>query len=109
MYTGANDDDKAHTGSGKPVQKKMEWKPARGSDPFATCFNRRAFMKGGASLFGGLAIGASLQSLMAPRAFASSGLATSPYGVPLPASDETTGLNLIQLPLGFRYKTFGWT
>ena len=108
MYTGANDDEKALTGLGKPVKKNLEWKPARGSDPFATCFNRRAFLKGGASLFGGLAIGASLQSL-APKAFASSGSAPSPYGVPLPAPDETTGLNLIRLPLGFRYKSFGWT
>lgn len=31
------------------------------------------------------------------------------YGDPQPTVDETTGLPLIKLPPGFRYRTFGWT
>lgn len=31
------------------------------------------------------------------------------YGDPQPTPDETTGLPLIKLPPGFRYRTFGWT
>jgi secreted PhoX family phosphatase len=33
----------------------------------------------------------------------------SPYGAIGPKPDETTGLNLLQLPDGFRYRSFGWT
>jgi secreted PhoX family phosphatase len=93
----------------KKGNESNEWAPARGSDPFATCFNRRAFLRGGAALVGGLTVGANFQSLMAPKAFANSLPAASPYGPPMPATDESTGLNLIRLPLGFRYKSFGWT
>jgi secreted PhoX family phosphatase len=91
-------------------QKHADWVPSRGgSDPFATCFNRRAFLRGGAALVGGMAVTASLQSLT-PKAFASNGgLAPSPYGPPVPTVDEATGLRLISLPHGFRYKSYGWT
>jgi hypothetical protein len=91
------------------VSNKNAWVPSRGADPFATCFNRRAFLRGGAATFGGLAIGASLASLTAPRVHAGSGVAPSPYGPLFPTPDETTGLHLIQLPMGFRYLSYGWT
>src|SRR5205085_1598112 len=35
--------------------------------------------------------------------------ATRGYGPLYPAKDEATGLQLIKLPDGFRYRTFGWT
>jgi hypothetical protein len=33
----------------------------------------------------------------------------SPYGAIAPTADENTGLNLLQLPPGFKYWSFGWT
>ena len=33
----------------------------------------------------------------------------SPYGVPAPTIDGTTGLKLLQLPDGFRYWSYSWT
>lgn len=44
------------------------WKPATGNDPFATCVDRRAFLRGGAGLVGGLAISAPLQTFLARKA-----------------------------------------
>ena len=38
------------------------------------------------------------------RAFA----ATSRYGALAPVADEETGLPLLKLPEGFRYRSFGW-
>ena len=34
---------------------------------------------------------------------------TSPYGPIRPQKDETTGLELLQLPDGFRYWFYSWT
>ena len=31
------------------------------------------------------------------------------YGPPVPVADEATGLPLLWLPAGFRYRSFGWT
>lgn len=33
---------------------------------------------------------------------------TSPYGPVGPVADQTTGLQLLQLPEGFTYQSFGW-
>ena len=35
--------------------------------------------------------------------------AASPYGPIAPAMDVSTGLELLQLPAGFTYKSYGWT
>jgi secreted PhoX family phosphatase len=88
-------------------QGKKEWKPAGGKDPFSTCVNRRAFLRGGAALFGGLTLGAHLGGLLTPSAHGQS--ATSPYGPISPVPDSATGLPLLRLPAGFRYKSWGWT
>lgn len=59
------------------------------------------------SLFGaaGLALGG-----LATRSALAASLPYSPdYGPLRLARDETTGLNLLALPEGFRYKSFGWT
>jgi secreted PhoX family phosphatase len=36
-------------------------------------------------------------------------MVASPYGPTFPTNDETTGLPLIELPVGFRYASTGWT
>ena len=50
-----------------------------------------------------------LHSLLSPSALADSGRTMGPLGPPLPTPDEATGLELLKLPPGFRYRSFGWT
>jgi uncharacterized protein len=85
----------------------LEWSPARGRDPFATCIDRRAFLRGGAALIGGLALSNGLGFNFSGLAFGAE--VVGPYGAPQPTRDEATGLELIKLPPGFRYFSFGWT
>jgi hypothetical protein len=47
------------------------WSPSRGEDPFASCIDRRAFLRGGAGLVGGLALSTVLQLKFSKPAFAS--------------------------------------
>lgn len=69
--------------------------------------NRRQFLRSSAL---GTGIGATL-GLLSRRAVAGSAasLLTSGYGPLRPAVDETTGIELIRLPEGFRCISFGWT
>lgn len=71
---------------------------------------RRTFLRQGAL--------AGVAAFTALEARAAHGQATSPrmpdkawdpYGPLAPVLDETTGLPLLSLPSGFRYKSFGWT
>ena len=75
---------------------------------------RRDFLRRGA----GLGLGASLPMAMlfglaGCRTRTSSSLRTSfqafGYGPLRPVADDTTGLALLRLPEGFRYRSFGWT
>jgi len=83
-----------------------DWQPATGSDPLATCVDRRVFLRGGAGLIGGAAMAGPLQEFMGRAAYGAA--VPSPYGEPEPAIDESTGLALIKLPPGFRYFSYGW-
>ncbi len=65
--------------------------------------SRRTFLKGTVAA----SIAATFQGLR-PR-LASSQTIVSPYGPPMPTADEMTGLNFINLPKGFTYKTTGLT
>jgi uncharacterized protein len=69
--------------------------------------DRRAFLKGGAAMAAGLG----LQALLARHAEgAPTRVAFSPdYGALGPVNDQNTGLPLLHLPAGFRYRSFGWT
>ncbi len=53
----------------------------------------------------------SLEEFSARGAYAHSSVVdgVSPYGPIGPKTDETTGLDLLQLPDGFRYKSYSWT
>ncbi len=67
--------------------------------------DRRSFLRGSALAAAGLAFGG-----LVGRDLAAAQLPYSPdYGPLLPAVDETTGLQLLKLPEGFRYMSFGWT
>ncbi len=89
-------------------KNEVDWQPSVTSDPFATCVDRRTFMRGGAALVGGVALSGPL-SLLRARSAQACGPIVSPYGPIAPKVDENTGLELIQLPDGFRYWSFGWT
>lgn len=66
---------------------------------------RRRFMKTVASM--GLAT--TFGSLLQRVGQGASSYRISGYGALRPVADETTGLNLLCLPDGFRYRSFGWT
>ncbi len=75
--------------------------------------SRRQVLKGGAAA---MAVGAmtSLGALYSRQAMAAGDptrLAPIPgrYGPLAPVADEATGLPLLQLPPGFRYRSFGWS
>ena len=73
--------------------------------------DRRSFIKGAGTIAGVAAI--PLSALVAraqdqsPRGVARGH--TAGYGPLFPTPDRTTGLDLITLPQGFKYLTFGWT
>ncbi len=69
-------------------------------------FNRRGFLKTSA----GALLAAPLGSLYARQAVAQGRMApvASPYGPVRPVADQATGLELLQLPEGFTYQSFGW-
>ncbi len=89
------------------LQADAPWSPSGRSKLFASCVDRRAFLRGGAGLIGGLAIATTLQGLFPQRANACVQV-TGPYGAPVPTADQATGLNLLQLPPGFSYRSYGW-
>ena len=77
--------------------------------------SRRSLMIGGsaavAAAFGGpiniMAKSALYRGQCLPGV--ASPLVDSPYGPTAPVNDLTTGLPLIELPVGFRYLSYGWT
>ncbi len=75
----------------------------------AAHFNRRAFMQGSTAIMATVAVAGPLQSMMARQARGDSVGIPSPYGEPVPTADLETGLELLKLPPGFRYRSYGWT
>lgn len=69
--------------------------------------DRRTFLRRGAMGAGALWL-FSLDELLARRRVEVPRV-QGPYGPVSPRQDETTGLFLLQLPDGFRYKTYAWT
>ena len=73
--------------------------------------SRRALLRGGAAWLGAAAFPTAVQALLARQSRAGrlrQGDGASPYGEPVPAFDQTTGLPLLRLPPDFSYRTFGW-
>src|SRR5262245_27217760 len=71
-------------------------------------FGRRAFLKTGFVAAGGLALAGPFGALAA-RVAAAAPNRDGGYGPLAPAVDQTTGLELLKLPRGFDYMSFGWT
>lgn len=68
-------------------------------------FDRRQFLRDSLSSAGALGALACFQS----RMWAGTPTASKGYGPLGPIEDESTGLPLLHLPEGFRYRSFGWT
>jgi secreted PhoX family phosphatase len=74
--------------------------------------SRRSLLRGGAAWLGAAAFSTAAQALLAGQASAGRlrlAASASPYGEPVPAIDQTTGLPLLRLPPDFTYRSFGWT
>jgi secreted PhoX family phosphatase len=74
--------------------------------------DRRRLLRGGAVVAAGLAASGPLQALAARTAGAAPMVKRphSPdYGPLAPVKDRTTGLELLMLPRGFEYVSYGWT
>jgi secreted PhoX family phosphatase len=74
--------------------------------------DRRAFLKGAGTVAGAAAIPLSALVARAQEPSHRGGIRrghTAGYGPLFPTADRTTGLELITLPEGFKYLTFGWT
>ncbi len=69
--------------------------------------NRRTFLR--ASAIGAASLAAPLGSLQARQHKGWRPDFANGYGPLFPTIDETTGLPLLKLPKGFRYRSFGWT
>lgn len=68
--------------------------------------SRRDFFLRSAAAVGSVAVAGAFESFMAKAA----GKKSRPdYGELRPVADETTGLELLELPPGFKYLSFGWT
>ncbi len=83
-------------------------------DGLSSAFSRRSFLRSGAALLGTTAVPAAFQTLLAREAWggrsrAPSSPVANPYGEPIPAIDQTTGLALLALPPDFTYRSHGWT
>jgi hypothetical protein len=70
---------------------------------------RRAFLRGSASLVGTLGVAGSFEALWMRAAGGAPRSPSAGYGELTHVTDENTGLDLLKLPRGFRYVSFGWT
>ncbi len=92
---------------------QAQWSPSGWSSPLSSVVNRRAFLRGGAALIGGAALAKTFGKLSVSPVEAAQcsagGASVSPFGPIAPAFDPETTLNLLQLPPGFSYRSYGWT
>lgn len=74
--------------------------------------SRRTLLKGGAitaAVVASTPFLGTLEAFAARNAQGKAGLVRSSYGPLRPTKDLSTGLDLLQLPDGFQYKSFSWT
>ena len=100
--------DRAHR------RAQAAWSPSGWSNPLSSVVNRRAFLRGGAGLVGGAMLSKTLGGLSVAQVEAAGqcsavGSSLSPWGAIGPTLDPETGLNLLHLPNGFSYRSYGWT
>jgi uncharacterized protein len=75
----------------------------------AARLGRRALLRSGTAAVGGVMLAGPLSGLAAGQHTGRGPRPEDGYGPLRPTPDETTGLELLRLPEGFRYQSFGWT
>jgi uncharacterized protein len=89
------------------------WSPSGTSNPLSSVVNRRAFLRGGAAMIGGAMLAKNLERLpgasLEASQCSSGAQIVSPWGPITPVTDPETGLDLLKLPPGFSYRSYGWT
>ena len=70
--------------------------------------NRRTFLKGATLVVAGVSAAVPLQALRTRPATAAQLPYSPDYGPLVPTLDATTGLELLALPEGFKYISYGW-
>ena len=70
--------------------------------------SRRAFLRQSLGVLGSVTLATTFQSFLGRTAAGRSPFIAG-YGPLRPVKDTTTGLELVQLPDGFRYLSYGWT
>ncbi len=80
-------------------------KGRRMSDKQPASKGRRQFL----TAVGGLGVATAFGTFLGRAGFGPASYTIPGYGKLRPVSDETTGLELLCLPEGFRYRSFGWT
>ena len=70
---------------------------------------RRDFLAHSSAAFGSFAVAGAFSSFLGREARAAGAARSEGFGPLRPVEDETTGLELLKLPDGFRYRSFGWT
>jgi len=71
--------------------------------------DRRALFRRSAAVAAGLALAGPFEAYAARAAAAAPKASGAGYGPLFPVRDQATGLELLKLPRGFQYTTFGWT
>jgi hypothetical protein len=71
--------------------------------------SRRNFLRCSASAVSSFAVAGAFESFLARSAKGAARKLSPGYGTLFVAKDENTGLDLLRLPEGFRYVTYGWT
>ena len=70
---------------------------------------RREFLRHSRRAVGTWAVAGAFQQFLSRQAVAANNATVSPYGPLRPVKDQSTGLELLSLPDGFRYLSYGWT
>lgn len=71
--------------------------------------SRRRFMLQSAAAVGSTGVAGAFEAFLSRTAFGSDANRGPGYGKLSPVKDDATGLELLSLPEGFRYSSFGWT
>ena len=70
---------------------------------------RRDLLKGAGAMAAAATLAGPFGMLAARQAQAQVGIGASPYGPLFPTKDLATGLDLLQLPRGFKYRSMSWS
>lgn len=77
--------------------------------PQQSDISRRDFLQNGSLAVGSSAIAGAFSSLLSRTARGEQKRTQVGYGTLRPVADQATGLELLKLPEGFTYKSYGWT